>query len=270
MEIIFFGGMCLLIVLLIVKLFNNIISRKHFDNDLSNISIIIIFFILCAIILIGTYNILITVASFDVVNDRIYIIFYLVMALAYVYIHMVYMNYLLGISILDDVFNNSNKASLIVIFSSLIGLSTIFAAANIGDGPGFYTVVVAHGLGMIAYGIIMYIFDLSTRTLEHVQSDHNYAKAIRYAVFVLSLSSILAYGAQGDWTSFNQTIVEFFVAWPAIILLGIGILLENIFKKVNSYFVALLISSVYIIFTVYAFKYLIPAFDFVELIMGAK
>ncbi|WP_035368961.1 hypothetical protein [Acholeplasma hippikon] len=268
METLFLIIFLALAVILLFRYGSFLITRKYFDNDISNGKIVAGLIAILIIIIGGTYILLSNLASFDVVGSEYYIFYYLMMGIAYIYIHIVVLYNFLGLSMIDDVFNNSNRAAFLTIGSSLLGLSVMFAAANIGDGPGFWTVIFADFLGLVAYVVIMYIYDRFTRTLEHIQSDHNMQKGIRYSVFVLCLSSILAYGVQGDWTSFSYTVVEFFHAWPALILLILGLVLENVFRLNDEKGTTFFISAIYIGFTVLAYIYLVNAIDFVSLILG--
>lgn len=267
MEAIIFVSMIIISGVFISTWVKSLKQRFTYEKDITNTQFNIIFITLGLIILTGTYFILVKLASFDVVDNSFYIFYYLLMAFSAIYIHIFSIYIGLNLSIKDDILNNSNKAATITIVSTLFGLSTIFAGANIGDGPGFYTVIIASGLGLITFIILMRIFDYFTNTLEHIQSDHNVHKAIRYSVLALCLSSILAYGAHGDWTNFTYTLIEFLVAWPSLILILIAIIIENIFRKQNNAFTTFFVSLIYIGFTVYAFMYLVGMFDFVNIII---
>ena len=166
-------------------------------------------------------------ASFDVVNDLIYIIFYVVMGYAWTFLGINAVFIFFDISWIDDVLYLNNKAALYAVSGAFLGLVTIYSGANIGDGPGWWCVIFAGGLGLISWILLARLFNSFAQVFERVTVERDIYCGIRFGAYLLASGLILAWASAGDWTSFYSTIIEFLVGWPALPLTVLAIIVER-------------------------------------------
>jgi hypothetical protein len=164
---------------------------------------------------------LLTLASFDVVDDPIYIFFYIVLGMAWLAICLMFMFMLLDISWRDDAIENNNKAAVFAVSGGMLGITAIYAGANIGDGPGWWTVVVAGGFGVFTWFLLIIILQKICSVCERITIERDLGTGIRMFFYMIASGLILGRGAAGDWTSFSSTVIEFIDAWP---VLGLALL----------------------------------------------
>lgn len=176
-------------------------------------------------------------ASFDVVDSIYYIAFYILLGYAWLYFGLFVMAFFFDLSWVDDGFNMNNKAALFPITGGFLGLSIIYAGANIGDGPGWWCVIFAGGLGLVAWVLMALIVNLFTKIFERITVERDIPCGIRIGCYLLASGIILGRASSGDWTSFSMTIVEFSVGWPVLPLSLLAIILEYyyIYKSKQPY-----------------------------------
>lgn len=175
-----------------------------------------------------------TVASWDVIVSVFYIIFYLFVGIAWVSLSFDAMLLFWSFSYEDDVLMGTEKAPLILLTGAMAGVSLIYAGANIGDGPGWWTVVFAGGLGTVAWLFLGGIISWLTSIIEMITIDRDVNSGIRFAGYLLASGVILARASAGDWTSFTATVQEFGAGWPVIPLAILMIFLERTMFKGSS------------------------------------
>lgn len=166
-------------------------------------------------------------ASFDVVGDVIYIMFYIVLGFAWVFIFIDLVFYFFDISWTDDALQNDNKAALFAVAGAFLGIVLIYSGANVGDGPGWWCVIFAGGLGITAWFIVSLIMNKVTQVFERITVNRDLYCGIRFGSYLLASGLILARASAGDWTSFSMTIVEFTVGWPVLLLTLLAVLVER-------------------------------------------
>ncbi len=166
-------------------------------------------------------------ASFDVVNDFIYLIFYILLGFTWVFIGLKLMFYFFDLSWIDDALNNKNKAAVFTITGAFLGLTIIYSGANIGDGPGWWCVIFAGGLGLVSWIVLGLIMNKFTQVFERVSLERDIYCGIRFGAYLLAAGIILGRASAGDWTSFYMTIVEFLVGWPVLPLTLLALLVER-------------------------------------------
>lgn len=201
-----------------------------------------------------------TVASFDVIGELLYIVMYLLFGIAWISVTLRGMFLLWSFSYQDDVLMGRNQAALIAFTGAFLGISLIYAGANIGDGPGWWTVVWAGGLGTITWLILGFAVSRCTGIVDSVLMDRDLGSGIRLGCFWLACGLILARASGGDWTSFSATVVEFVVGWPAILLTVIMIVSERLLFRVREEWEeeaegnqkTVLVSAFYIIYAIIA------------------
>ncbi len=168
-------------------------------------------------------------ASFDVVGAFIYKTMYVLLGFTWLYLGIVLMSLWLDISWLDDVLHLNNKAALWPVIGGVLALALIYSGANIGDGPGWWCVVFAGGLGTGAWFLLALIVSKIAGASEHITVERDLPCGIRFGGFLLASGIILARASAGDWTSFGMTVVEFFDGWPALLLTVLAVIVEMLY-----------------------------------------
>lgn len=170
-------------------------------------------------------------ASYDVVDSLFFIIFYLVLGYTWVWVGLLLCSYFLDISWRDDAIQLNNRAGLVSVTSMYIGLTLIFTAANIGDGPGWWCVLVAAGMGLASWLLLAIIINKATSVSETITVNRDIWCALRFGGYLLGSSILLARASAGDWTSFNQTVKEFGVGWPVLLLAPVALAVELVYHR---------------------------------------
>lgn len=166
-------------------------------------------------------------ASFDVVDSFIYILFYILLGYSYLYFGLMLVACLFDLSWIDDALNLNNKAALASITGGFLGLAIIYSGANIGDGPGWWCVIWAGGLGLSAWIVLGLIINIFTGAFERITVERDVCCGIRFGFYLLAGGIILARASAGDWTSFYMTMVEFADGWPVLPLTALMIIVER-------------------------------------------
>lgn len=169
--------------------------------------------------------------SFDVRNAPDYLLFYTVLGTAWMFGAVKLMDYS-GISFRDDAIERRNPAAVIVIVAVLFSHAAIYAGANIGDGPGWWCVLAAAFIGSASWFVLWSVLEWLCSASERITVERDTAAAVRISGFMLASAYMCARGSAGDWTSLEQTLAEFVVAWPAVPLAAIAIGIEWYFQSV--------------------------------------
>jgi len=165
-------------------------------------------------------------ASFDVVNDPFYLIYFIVFGYTCIYFGLNLMAFFFDLSWIDDVIYLNNKAALFSITGGFLGLTLIYSCANIGDGPGWWCVVFAGGLGLITWIILGLIINKLTHIFERITVERDIGCGVRVGLYFIASCIILGRASAGDWTSFSMTVVEFGDGWPVLPLTALMIVIE--------------------------------------------
>lgn len=169
-----------------------------------------------------------TAASFDVVDDGAYILLYLLLGIVWQYAGLQGMFLFFDFSYRDDVLIGNSVPALLLFSFAYPALALIYAGANVGDGPGWWTVVFAGGLGTLAWLLSGAIVNKATGIIERIVMDKERHSAVRFGCFLLACGVILARASSGDWTSFTVTVIEFMTGWPVILLVLGAIVAEHV------------------------------------------
>jgi len=173
-------------------------------------------------------------ASFDVKNDPVYITFYILLGYAWLLLGTILMFRFFDLSWTDDVVNLNNKAALIAISGGFIGLTLIYSGANIGDGPGWWCVVFAGGIGLIFWVLLGDAVIAFAGVSERITVDRDIGCGIRFGLYLIASGIILGRASGGDWTSFKLTVIEFFDVydkWPVLLLTIIASIIEKFYPR---------------------------------------
>lgn len=159
-----------------------------------------------------------TLASWDVTGAAVYVLMYLLMGVAWLALTLNGMLLGWSFSYEDDVLMGENPAGVWLLTGAVLGSSLIYAGANIGDGPGWWTVVFAGGLGTISWLLLGASINKWTGIIDTIASDNDAGSGIRMWGYLIASGFILSRASAGDWTSFTMTVVEFLSGWPVLLL----------------------------------------------------
>ena len=173
---------------------------------------------------------LLNLASFDVVDNSFYILFYILLGYAWMYGGLLLVSICFDLHWFDDAVYLNNKAAMAAITGEFIVLALIYAGSNIGDGPGWWCVIFAGSLGLFTWIILGFIVHYFTGIFERITVDRDLGSGIRFLAYSLASGFFLGNACSGDWTSFSATVVEFAVGWPVLPLTAVIIFLELLFK----------------------------------------
>jgi len=172
----------------------------------------------------GVFIVLVTAASFDVREAPPYLAMYTVLGAAWIFLAAQLMA-LFGISLRDDAVERRNPAAAILIMAAMAGQAALYAGGNIGDGPGWWIVVMATLVASGVWFVLWWIVELSCGVSEEVTVGRNLPMAIRLGGYMLAIGLLCGRGVAGDWVSFGNMIAEFGDAWALLplTLAAIGI-----------------------------------------------
>lgn len=125
----------------------------------------------------------------------------------------------LGVGGRDDAIERSNLAAAIAASGALLGLTLCYAGGNIGNGPGWWVVVVSAALATTGWFVAWWIVEAATRVSELVTIERDAATGLRLGAFLLACGWILGRAVAGDWVSLDRTVADFGrMSWPVIAL----------------------------------------------------
>jgi len=188
------------------------------------------------VFLVLVFLILKFLASFDVVDSFIYIVFYIVLGFAWMYTGILLMTLCFGLREDDSVYLN-NKAALAAVIGEFFSIAFIYLGANVGDGPGWWCVLFAGFLGLATWVLLGFFINICTGIFERITVERDLGCAVRFCIYLFISGAILGYACSGDWTSFKMTIVEFGIGWPVLPLTALFIIIEllvNFFQKIKN------------------------------------
>ncbi|MEK6372093.1 MAG: hypothetical protein AABO58_05305 [Acidobacteriota bacterium] len=198
--------------------------RRRFAHDTRASSIVLFAPLFCALLLLA---VLLTLAADDVRRDPVYLFFYTLMGMAWIGGWAAFFG-AFGIRLREDVAEGKNRAAAIALAGSLIAVTLAFAGGNIGNGPGWWVVVVCAALSTGAIFVLWMLIEWTTGVSERVTVERDVAAAIRFAGLVIALGVILGRAVAGDWESLDATLEDFWrVGWPALLLAAAGIIVER-------------------------------------------
>ena len=176
--------------------------------------------------LIGIFIVLKTMAAHDVRDAVQYLILYSLLGGAW----MLTGTRLLaswGVSFRDDAVERRNAAAAIVVASALVAHAAIYSGANVGDGPGWWVVVIAAALGVIGWLALWWIVEKFCTAAEQITVERDASAAIRFGGYMIGSGLIWARAVAGDWVSLPNTVRDMWVAWPAVVLTAVVIAVER-------------------------------------------
>lgn len=170
-------------------------------------------------------------AASDVVSNGFYIIFYVIMGFAWLLVGLFFVSAVFNLSWIDDCLHLNNRAALLAFCGAFLGTAVIYCGANVGEGPGWWCVVFAGGLGGVAWLLLGWVLGKLTRLFERVTVERDLGCGIRTGFYLLATGIILAKASSGDWTSFGMTVVEFADGWIAVPLTLLAFAVERVYLR---------------------------------------
>lgn len=216
----------------------------------------------------------ITVASYDVLDSVFFVLFYIIMGFAWIYFTLFLFALFFNIHWLHDILELKNKAALVTVCGIYMGAGAIFCGASIGDGPGWWTVILAGFLGLAALLIFAALSEKIAGTFTRITIERDLPCGIRMGFYLLATGILLGRACGGNWYSFTLTVYDFILAfWPAAVLFAVMLLVEVYFGNAQKRMLAmenmqtsapptllpsLIIGSGYFVFALFAVLALLP------------
>lgn len=169
-----------------------------------------------------------TLASFDVVGDAIYTVFYVVFGLAWIIAVKGVLHLCCDLSWRDDALERGNSPAALALLTALLGATFIYAGSNIGDGPGWWVVlftVFFATAGWLLPGALVYIYG---RMHERVSVERDLPSALHWGLYMISSGLVWGRASAGDWFTAQRTLVEFADAWPVLALTVIAMAVDRL------------------------------------------
>jgi|GEM_PF-233440 len=227
---IFIGAISLALTALFFYQWYRYVLGSFLANRSKNISIALGVFPLAALVIIARS--LESMAAYDVTG--LWELFYLIIGFAWLYVTLQLMFAFFDLSWIDDALGRSNPAAAIAVIGSGLGITLTYAGANLGDGPGWWCVFFAGGLGWVVWMGLAALADRTARVFHRITVERDIACAVRTGCYLLASGLILGRACAGDWTSFSQTVVEFADGWPVLPLAAVFILVEMIILRMQN------------------------------------
>jgi len=165
-------------------------------------------------------------SAVDVRSSSLYLVFYLSLGCAWVGLATRWLPYL-GVSIRDDVVERRNPAAAMAIVGMMFGLTFAFAGGNVGNGPGWWCVVICAGLATASLGATWLALHVVAGVPETLTVDRDVATGVRVGVLVALLGMVFGRAAAGDWVSVGDTVWTFSsLAWPGFVIAAVAAPIE--------------------------------------------
>ncbi|MEZ4339167.1 MAG: hypothetical protein R3B82_21310 [Sandaracinaceae bacterium] len=169
---------------------------------------------------------MVTASSWDVQSSALYTAYYDLIGAAWIGLAILGMHHL-GLSLRDDVLERRNPAALFALGGALVGHAFAYAGGNIGDGPGWWCVVIASGLGALTLFAAWLVLHLVARVPETITVERDRSAGIRVGALFVGIGLVAGRAAAGTWVSVEDTVWSFAaVAWPVVPLLGLSVAIE--------------------------------------------
>lgn len=135
----------------------------------------------------------------------------------------------LGISPRDDAVERQNLAAAFATAGALAGVTSCFAGANIGNGPGWWVVVFSAILSTGVFFLLWALVEKVASVSESVTVERSAGSGLRLGGFLAGTGLILGRAVAGDWVSAEATVRDFvMVAWPVLPLTLAAVIVERV------------------------------------------
>lgn len=180
--------------------------------------------------LLALFIILKAFAAKDIRNSLFYILLFVFLGIAWV-LWSARLFPALGLSIREDAQEQRNAAAAIAASGAMLAVLLTYAGGNIGEGATIWTTIFSSLLATIGLFACWLLLELFSRVSLAVTEERDAASGLRLAGFLVAESLILGRAVAGDWTSTQQTVIDFFHdGWPVLTLVVAAILAERAFQ----------------------------------------
>lgn len=128
-------------------------------------------------------------SSHDVRDIPLYICFYMALWLGCSGLWNFLAPYF-GLNLRDDALERGNLAAALAVVGGLLGVTLIYAGANIGEGPGWWVVIFCAALGAVAMTVLWVIANACTGICDAITIDRDVASGLRAAAFFIATGAI--------------------------------------------------------------------------------
>lgn len=179
----------------------------------------------CALML---FAILRLYSSHDVRNSAFYLFFYMLMGAAWTGLGLHFTRWF-GIDAWLDAAERGNRSAAFALAGAATGLTGCYAGANIGDGPGWWVVVVCAALATAAWALAWAVLEALAGFGEEIAVERNERAGILLGGYLAASGLLLGGCVAGDWVSLEGAVHDFgAAAWPALLLVAAAIVLERV------------------------------------------
>ncbi len=167
-------------------------------------------------------------ASLDVRDAPQYLFMYVVLGLAWLRLAEMNMAYA-GVSVRDDVIERRNRAAIPATVGGLVGVTLCYAGGNIGNGPGWWVVVLSACLATGTLAVARLVHERLTSANDAVTIDRNPSAGVRMGAFLVACGLLLGRAVAGDWVNAIATVRDYSRFLPAIaVLVVLGTVIERL------------------------------------------
>ena len=180
--------------------------------------------VICGAILFGVLR---TLAATDVVHAPAYIFMYLMLGVAWLRVAETGFAFA-GLSMRDEVAERRNPAAMIAAAGAAIGVTLCYAGGNIGDGPGWWVVIVSAAIATALLFACWLALGRFTDVTDAVTIDRDPAAGVRLAGFLIACGIVAGRAVAGDWESAMLTVRDAASGVPALlVMLIVAIAIER-------------------------------------------
>jgi uncharacterized membrane protein YjfL (UPF0719 family) len=136
-----------------------------------------------------------------------------------------------GISVRDDVVERGNAAAAEALSGALIGAALAYAGANIGDGPGWWVVVISAALSTASVAVVWTWLSRFTGVIDTITIDRDPAAGVRFGGFMAACGAIAGRAVAGDWHGIDGLLIDFAKIAPAMLpLLALAVWTDRSYR----------------------------------------
>ena len=173
------------------------------------------------------FAVLVSAASFDVVDAPQYQFMYGVLGLAWLRLAVAMFPFV-GLSPRDDVIERGNASAAIATAGAIVAVALCYAGGNIGDGPGWWVVLFSAALATGTLIVAWATVALVTPMIDTVTIDRDPAAGLRLGAMLIACGLILGRAVAGDWESPSATVADVIPALlPVAVILMLAIAVEH-------------------------------------------
>jgi|SRR5215813_3178150 len=170
-------------------------------------------------------------ADQEVRSDVTWTIFYLAFSLALILAAQEIFA-LLGISWRDDFVERRNAGAAIAVVGFTLGATFCVAGANIGNGPGWWVVLIC---AVLSTGTLLgawIILNRMANLADAITIERDVDAGIRLGGFLVAAGITFGISVSGDWQSVEATVADFIrSAWPVAVLLSVFSIYERAVQR---------------------------------------